>query len=82
MRIISWNYRGLGGSATVLQLKESLRLFSPALVFVCETKRKQGFVSTVCKKLGWGYRWVAVNPVRRSGDCFWDGRRRLQFTNA
>lgn len=67
MRIVAWNCRGLGGPSTVSQLNESLRLFSPELIFVSETKRKQGFVGTVCKKLGWGDRWMVVNPVGRSG---------------
>lgn len=66
MRIMSWNCRGLGGPCTVPQ-QESMRLFRPNLAFVCETKRKEGYVRTVCRKLGWGERWRAVDPVGRSG---------------
>lgn len=56
MRILSLNCRGLGGPATVPQLKDYLRLFKPSLIFVCETMRREGFVRTVCKKVGWGDR--------------------------
>lgn len=52
MRIMSWNYRRLGNPSTIPELKESLRLFKPELVFICETKRRKGFVGTVCKKFG------------------------------
>lgn len=54
-------------NSTVSQLKESIRLFKPELMFVSETKRKKGFVGTVCKKLGWGDRWFVVDPIGRSG---------------
>lgn len=74
MKIMSWNCRGLGGLSTVPQLKKSLRLFKPELVFVCETKRKNRFVSTVCRKLGWGDRWFLVDPESRSG-YYWLGIR-------
>lgn len=67
MRILTWNCRGLGSPAAVSQLKESLRLFKPDLAFVCETKRRKGFVATVCKKLGWGERWYTIEPVEKSG---------------
>lgn len=61
MRILSWSCRGLP------QLKESIRLFKPELIFICETKRKKGFVSTVCKKMGLGDRWYVVDPIGKSG---------------
>lgn len=41
MRILSCNCRGLKSPATIPQLKESLRLFKPGLVFVYETKTKR-----------------------------------------
>lgn len=27
---------------------------NPNLIFICETKRKKGFVRTICRNLGWG----------------------------
>lgn len=62
MRIISWNCRGLRGSSTISQLKESIRLYLPDLLFICETKQKCGFVKTVCRNLRLGKRWDVVEP--------------------
>lgn len=67
MKVLAWNCRGLSGTSIVSQLKESLRLFEPELTFLSETKRKRGFVSTVCKQVGWGDRWHVVNPLGMSG---------------
>lgn len=67
MRALAWNCRGLGGPSTVSQLKESLRTFKPELIFLSETKRKRGFVGSICKQLGWKDRWYAVDPVGKSG---------------
>lgn len=63
MRILSWNCRGMGEPFTIPQLKESIQLNLPYLVFLCETKQKLGFVGTVCKKLRFGNRWEEVESV-------------------
>lgn len=67
MRILSWNCRGLGQPSTISDLKESLRRHLPDLVFLCETKKKNAFVRTVCKNLKFQSRWVAVEPEGQSG---------------
>lgn len=54
MKILSWNCRGLASPSTITQLKESLRLFKPELIFISETKRKVRFIKTICKKIGVG----------------------------
>lgn len=66
-RIMARNYREIGGSSTIFQLKESIRLSLPDLIFVCETKQSRGFMGTVCKKLKFGSRWVTRDPVSRKG---------------
>lgn len=73
MKIVSWNCRGLGGPSTISQLKETLRVHGPDLVFICETKQSRPFVQTVCRKLKLKNRWDAVNPRGRSGGLliFW-----------
>lgn len=65
MRILTWNCRGLGGPSTISQLKESIRLNSPDLVFVCETKQPKKFVETVCRKLKFGNKCETYEPVGR-----------------
>lgn len=35
-------------------------------MFISETKRKNGFVGSVCKKLGWKERWYVVDPIGKS----------------
>lgn len=67
MKIMAWNCRGLGGSFTISQLKESIRLHLPDIIFISETKQKKGFVHTVSKRLKWKGRWDVVDPVGRSG---------------
>lgn len=67
MKIISWNFRGLGGPFTISQLKEKPRIHLPDMVFLCETKNKNGFVQGVSKKI-WGItNWEVVDPRGLSG---------------
>ncbi|KAL9679841.1 hypothetical protein QQ045_017712 [Rhodiola kirilowii] len=40
MRIFSWNCRGLGRPRTVRALKDAVRAFSPQLICLMETKKK------------------------------------------
>lgn len=67
MTIISWKCRGLGGPATIPQLKESTRLNSLDVVFICETNQSKGFTSCVCRNLKFGDRWDRVDPVGKKG---------------
>lgn len=70
MRVMSWNCRGLGNPSTIPQLKESLRLFKLKVIFLCETKRRKDFVSNICRMVGWGDRWKAIDSVSRSGELW------------
>lgn len=65
MRILAWNCRGIGGPSTISQLKESIRLNFPGIIFICETKQSKGFMGTVCKKLKFGKRWMVIDPIGR-----------------
>lgn len=67
MRLLAWNCRGLGGPSTVSQLKESIRLSLPDIIFLCKTKQSRGYVGSVCKKLKFGNRWETSDPVGRKG---------------
>lgn len=37
-------------------------------MFICKTRRQKCFIGTVCRKLGWGERWHAIQLVRKSGE--------------
>lgn len=37
------------------------------MIFLCETKRKKGFVGIVSKSVGWRDRWAVVYPKEKSG---------------
>lgn len=67
MRILSWNCRGLGGTSTVSQLRASLRLNLPDIIFLCETKQPCSFVAKVISKLHFNDRWDTVEPDGRKG---------------
>lgn len=67
MRLLSWNCRGLGGPFTVSQLKESVRLNLPDMIFLCESKQYKGFIGTVCKRLKFGNKWEVREPIGRKG---------------
>lgn len=67
MGILSWNCRGLGGSSTVAQLKESLRLNLPDVMFLCEIKQNKFFMEKVVSKLKHIERWELVEPEERKG---------------
>lgn len=72
MKILTWNYRGLGEPSTISQLKESIKLYLPDITFVCETKQKKRFVNIVCKSLK-VIKEEVVDPIGRKGGLllFW-----------
>ncbi|KAK5833737.1 hypothetical protein PVK06_017591 [Gossypium arboreum] len=67
MKILSWNYRGVGNPATVRELKQLLVANVPDIVFLCETKiSSNGFhrIRNMCKMKG----CLAVSLEGKSGD--------------
>lgn len=67
MKLLAWNRRGLGRPSTIPQLKESIRLSLPNITFLSETKQKNGFVNTVCRRLKCKDRWEFVDPISSKG---------------
>lgn len=67
MKLLSWNCRGLGGTSTIAQLKESLKLYLPDVAFLCETKQATAFVEKTVKKLNFEDRWLVNEPNGRKG---------------
>lgn len=70
MRALAWNCKGMGGPFTISQLKESIRLYLPDIIFICEAKQSKGFMGIVCRRLKFGDRWAVRYPVGKKGD-FW-----------
>lgn len=74
MKILAWNCRGIGGTFTVSQLKESIRLHNPDKMFLCETKQIADVMRKVGKLLKCEDRWVVKELSGRRGGLFvaWD----------
>ena len=63
MRVVSWNYQGLGSTLTVQVLKGHIEKYDPDIVFLMETKnskesRKCEKKNEVCKWDDSGSKWV------------------------
>ncbi|XP_071912962.1 uncharacterized protein [Coffea arabica] len=61
-----WNCRGVGSPLTVPQLREVIRLHSPSLVFLSETKKKKSFLNSVKQWIKFDNVFV-VDPVGLAG---------------
>lgn len=57
----------MGGPFTIAQLKKSISLHLPNVIFVRETKQASGFMGIVCKKLKFGNKWEVRDPIGRKG---------------
>ncbi|KAK6162202.1 hypothetical protein DH2020_002043 [Rehmannia glutinosa] len=65
MNLLSWNCRGLGNPRTVQELRDFIRVLSPGLVFLCETKFSSRELDNLKNSLG--FFGVSVPSVGRSG---------------
>lgn len=54
MRILSWNYRGLGNSDSVNILKSLVKTENPNFIFLIKTKIGKKWMKSICKILGFG----------------------------
>lgn len=63
MRLMAWNCRGMGGTSTISQLNESIRVHLPELVFICETKQSRGSMGIVSKRLKFENIWEVRDPI-------------------
>lgn len=79
MRISAWNCRGLGGPSTISQLKEAVTSYFPDITFISETKQKQKFIFTVCKRLKCRDSWDVVDPVGKRGGMLIFGKTLCKF---
>ena len=72
MRILSWNYRGVGKAPTVRALKTLARGEALDVLFLAETKVKSPRIDHVRSKMGF-YGSYCVDAIRKAGGLalFW-----------
>ena len=51
MNCISWNCHGLGQTRAVLELTNLVKMYAPSIVFLMETKSREGYLKKLCAKL-------------------------------
>ena len=52
MNVLSWNCRGGGNTRTVRELATIAQSHSPNIVFLCETRQKEGKMKRIRNRLG------------------------------
>ena len=67
MNIVSWNCRGLGNSSKVEVVKDLIRMASPNILFLQETKIKEGNLLSLSKKTWKKHAGKAVSARGSSG---------------
>ncbi|XP_071917167.1 uncharacterized protein [Coffea arabica] len=66
MKAVVWNCRGVESPLTVPQLREVVRLYSPSLVFLSDTKKKKSYLNSVMQWIRFDKVFV-VDLVGRAG---------------
>lgn len=76
MKILAWNYRGLGNATIVRTLKGLICKVSPNLVFLMETKKDSLFIKCLRIKLHFDH-CCSMDAQRRKGGLavLWKGDR-------
>ncbi|XP_071939813.1 uncharacterized protein [Coffea arabica] len=71
MRALVWNCRGVGSPLTVPQLKESVKLHSPELIFLSETKNRKDVMNKLGGLVDWQFcGGMSCKSVRRPERSF------------
>ena len=66
MNALVWNCRGVGSPLTFSQLEETVKLHSPSIIFLSETKNNKTYMNRIKMKLKYDSLFV-VDPVGKSG---------------
>ena len=79
MRILCLNCRGLGGPATVCELRDLTRLYSPTFLCVVETQLHKKSVENLSHTLGFDFGF-AISSSGRSGGLalFWNKEIKIE----
>ncbi|KAK6146582.1 hypothetical protein DH2020_020451 [Rehmannia glutinosa] len=78
MNILSWNCRGLGNPRTIRELRELIRIKSPHLVFLCETKSNHSSIDKLKNSLN--LHGISVESNGRSGGLALLWRKNIQVS--
>ncbi|XP_008235658.1 PREDICTED: uncharacterized protein LOC103334459 [Prunus mume] len=80
MRTIVWNCQGIGGNLTISSLKEQVRLHTPDIVVLLETKTRSHRYEHLKRQLNMDF-LHAVEPRGLSGGlaCFWKDANQVVF---
>lgn len=65
MKLMSWNYRGLGGTSIVSQLMASIRLYKPKIIFIYKIKQATNFMRRISRQLKCDERWAVRDLIGR-----------------
>ena len=79
MSILSTNCRGLGGAATVREIRDLVKLHSPTFLCVVETQLHKKTVENLSRSLGFD-KCFAVSSSGRSGGLalFWNKEIKIE----
>lgn len=66
MKLLSWNYRGLGNARAVRILGDLVKSHNPSLLFLSETLVMSNVIADLCKKLGFCH-FFTVDAIGRRG---------------
>ena len=80
MSLLSWNCRGLGNAATIEELRDMAKNYTPTVVCVLETQVHKARVEGLKSTLGYANAF-AVNCSGRSGGLglFWNNEIKLEI---
>jgi hypothetical protein len=71
MNILSLNYRGLGLEAAVGEVRDLIRSYNPAVVFLCETKQKKKIMDRLQWSLGFRHGVCVEGKGKGGGLALW-----------
>ena len=82
MKILSWNYRGIGDPATVRELRDLVELSSPTILCLVETQLQKSRVEGLRFSLGFDFSFAVGSSGRSGGICFfWKNSVNVEIKN-
>jgi exonuclease III len=80
MSCASWNGRGLGGAATVKELRDFARKYAPTVLCVLETQVDRTRAESLSRTLGYDHAFAVRSFGRKGGICiFWNNDIKVEI---